>query len=162
DGGDGGIGVRARLEIDFDDADSGQRARLDVLDAAAKGEEALEAAGDVGLDLLRRHAVIEGRDDDHRDVHRGEHGDRHADERGGADNGDDQTDDHDKVRIADGEARHYCSFAAVIAVSLGLTCSPGWRLLRPATTTRSPSLRPLVTSTRSGDSRPRPSVRTST
>ena len=36
-------------------------------------EESLEAAGDVVFDLLRRHARIEGRDDDDGDVDRGEH-----------------------------------------------------------------------------------------
>ena len=36
DHGDRRIGIRARMEEDFDDADAGERARLDVLDAATE------------------------------------------------------------------------------------------------------------------------------
>ena len=106
DGGDSRIGIGARLEVDLDDADAGQRARFDVLDAAAQREEAFEAAGDVGFDLLRRHAGIERRHHHHRNVHRREHVHRHARQAGDADHGDDQADHDDEVGIADGEAGH--------------------------------------------------------
>ena len=40
-----------------------------MVDVGAKGEEALKGVGDVGFDLLRRHAVVES----------GHHHDRHID-----------------------------------------------------------------------------------
>ena len=69
---DRGVGIGARLEIDFDQAHPRQAARFDMVDAAAEGEEALETAGDVVFDLLGRHARIEGRDDHHGDLDRRE------------------------------------------------------------------------------------------
>ncbi len=66
------VGVGARLEEHLDDAHARQRPRLHVIDARAEREEPLEPAGDVGLDLLGRHAVVERRDDDLRNVDRRE------------------------------------------------------------------------------------------
>ena len=103
---DVGVGVGAGLEEHLDDADARQRPRLHVIDAGAEREEPLEAAGDVGLDLLRRHAVVERRDDDLRDVDVGEQVDRHAHDAGQPDDRDDQRHDDDEVGVADGEAGH--------------------------------------------------------
>ena len=122
------VRIGARLEVDLDDADAGKGARFDVLDAAAEREEAFEAAGDVGLDLLRRHAGIERGHDHHRDVHRREHVDGHAGETRHAHDRDEQADDDDEIWIADGKAGHDIEFlgyflqrVAVIAVTLGRT-----------------------------------------
>ena len=106
DGSDGGIGVRAGLEVDFDYADAGKGAGFDVLDTAAKSEEALETAGDIGLDLFGRHAGVESGHDDDRDVHGGEHIDRHAQQAGGAKDSDEEADDDDEIRVPDREAGH--------------------------------------------------------
>ena len=104
--GDVRVGARARLEVDLDDADAGQRPRLHVIDAGPEREEPLEAAGDVGLDLLGRHAVVERGDDDLRDVDVGKQVDGHAHDAREPDDGDDQPDDDDEVRVANGESGH--------------------------------------------------------
>ena len=84
----------------------GQRTRFHVVDARAEREEALETTGDVGLDLLGRHAAVEGGDHDLRNVDVGKEVHRHAHHAGDADHRHDQTDDDDEVRVADGKARH--------------------------------------------------------
>ena len=106
DGGHRRVRIGAGLEVDFDDADTGKGARLDVLDAGAEREEAFEPAGDIGLDLFRRHAGIERGHDHHRDVHRGEHVDGHADETRHAHDRDEQADNDDEIWIAYGKAGH--------------------------------------------------------
>ena len=68
------FGIRARLKVDLDQADAGQRARLNVVDTAAEGEEPFVAVGDVRFNLLRRHARVKGCNDDDRDVDLGETG----------------------------------------------------------------------------------------
>jgi hypothetical protein len=108
---DVGVGIRARLKIDFDDADTRQRSGFHVIDAAAQREEPFEPAGNLGFDFLRRHAVIEGGDDDLRDVDRRKQVDRHADHAGNPDHRDEQAADDDQVRVADGESRHSGSFS---------------------------------------------------
>ena len=77
-----------------------------MLDVAAQREEALETAGDVGLDLLRRHAGVERRDHNHGNIDRREQVDRHPGQAGDADDGDDQADDDDEIGIADRKAGH--------------------------------------------------------
>jgi hypothetical protein len=77
-----------------------------VIDAAAEREEALEAAGDVVLDLLRRHAVEERRDDHDRDVDLREEIHRHAHEAGRAEHEHEQAGDDDEIGITDREAGH--------------------------------------------------------
>ena len=42
DHGDRGIGIRARMEVNLDDADAGQRSGLDVLNAASERQKALQ------------------------------------------------------------------------------------------------------------------------
>ena len=71
------VGVGSGAEVDLDEADAGKRAGLHVVDAAGERELALEVIGDVGFDLLRRHAGVEGRDGDDRQVDGREHVDRH-------------------------------------------------------------------------------------
>ena len=73
-----GAQVNAGMKEHLDDADAGQRARFDVLDVAAKGEEPLEAGRDVRLHIHRRHARIKSGDDYDRDVETGKNVDRHA------------------------------------------------------------------------------------
>ena len=77
----GRVGIGARLEVDLDEADAGQRARFAVVDVGGQGEEALEGIGDVGFDLLRRHAVVERGHHHHRHVDLGKQIDRHAERR---------------------------------------------------------------------------------
>ena len=103
DGGDGGIGIGPGLEIHLDDADARQRARLDMLNAAAQREEALEAAGDVGFDLFRRHSGIERGHHHHGDVHRRKHIHGHASQAADADHRDHQADHDDQIRGSDGK-----------------------------------------------------------
>ena len=106
DGGDRRIRIGARLKVNLDHADAGERSRFDMLDAAAQREEALEAAGDVGLDLLRRHAGVEGGHHDHGNVHGREHIHRHPHQAADAHHRDDQADHHDEVRVLDGKPWH--------------------------------------------------------
>ena len=149
-----GVGVRAGLEEHLDDADARQRPRLHVVDAGAEREEPLEAAGDVGLDLFGRHAVVERRDDHLRDVDVGEQIDRHPHEARQPDDDHDQADDDDEVGVAEGKSRHQRSPPAGRGDSFGTTVAPGLSCARLPTTTRSPSLSPVLISTRSSVSRP--------
>ena len=75
------VGIGAGLEVDLDQADAGKRARFAVVDIGGQGEEALEGVGDVGLDLLRRHAVVERGDDHNGHVDLREKIDGHAEPR---------------------------------------------------------------------------------
>ena len=92
-------------------------------------EEAFEPAGDIGLDLLRRHAGIERRHHDHRNVDRREHVHRHPDQTRHAHHRNEQADNHDEIWIAYGKARHnieslgprYYIVFAVIVVTFGRT-----------------------------------------
>src|SRR5882672_9254439 len=108
-----------------------------MFDAAAEREESLEAAGDVGFDLLGRHSVVERRHHDHWNFHGGEHVHRHARQRRRADYRNHQADDDDEVWITDGKSRHRYSFTAAMVLTFGRTSSPACRPLRPAITTRS-------------------------
>jgi len=47
-------------------AHAGSRAGFAVVDIGAQSKEAFKSVRDVGLDLFRRHAVVEGRNDNHR------------------------------------------------------------------------------------------------
>ncbi len=100
------IRVHTRMKIDFDDADAGERARLDVFDAAAQRQEPLQAIGDAVLHLLRRHSRIKGRDHHYRYVDPRKHVDSHPGDADSAQNGDDQAGNQDEVRRLDSEFRH--------------------------------------------------------
>ena len=76
--GDRRVRVRPGLKIHSNHARARERPRLNVLDSARQRELPFEAAGNVGFDLLRRHAVIERRDHHHGDVDVREHVHRHA------------------------------------------------------------------------------------
>ena len=106
DDADGVIGVRAGLEIDFDEADAGKRARFDVVDAAREREESLESAGDVVFDLFGRHARKERRHHDHRNVDRWEQVHRHSQQTRHSHHTGYEADDDDEKRIAKGETGH--------------------------------------------------------
>src|SRR5581483_6509797 len=103
---DVGIGVSPWLEVNLDDTHSGQRARLDVLDTRAQGEEPLEPAGDIGFDLLGGHAGIERRDHDYRDVHRWKHVHRHLNKAAHSDHPDNEADNNNEVGITNGKSGH--------------------------------------------------------
>ena len=104
--GDGGIGVNAGLEIDFDNADAGERARLHVVNAGRQRKESLEAAGDVVFDLLRRHAGEKRGHHHHRDLDGGKEVHRQAHQAGHPHHANHEADHHDQERITDGKTRH--------------------------------------------------------
>jgi hypothetical protein len=91
------------LEEDFDDADAQQRARLRVVDAAGQREKAFQWVGDIGFDVLRRHARVKRRYYDLRQIDGGKEVDGHACKTRGADHQQGQADHHDEVWIANGE-----------------------------------------------------------
>ena len=72
------IGIGAGFEVDLDQAHAGERARLAVIHIGGQRKEALEGVGDVGFDLLRRHAVIERSHHHHRHIDVGKQVHRHA------------------------------------------------------------------------------------
>ena len=76
-----------------------------MLDAASQREEALESAGDVGFDLLGRHARVEGGNHDDRDVYRWKHVHRHAVQAVYPEYQDEQADHDDEIGVFDCEAR---------------------------------------------------------
>src|SRR3974390_143171 len=105
----GRIRVGTGLKVDLDEAYPGQGARLDVVDIAAQSKESFEGIGDVGLNLLRRHAAVE----------RGHHHDwnvdgrkqinRHAGDRCHANHNDGEAQHENEERILDRETRHWSS-----------------------------------------------------
>ena len=106
DGSHGRIGIGAGLEVHLDHAYARQRARFDMLDPAPQREEALEAARDVGFNLLGRHARVERCHRHHRDVHGGKHVHRHAHQADSPYHRNRQTGHQDEVRVVNGKARH--------------------------------------------------------
>src|SRR6185437_7070979 len=100
------IGGCARLEKNLNDAHAGQRARLNVVYSTAQGKKSFKATGDLGLDLLRRHAVIESGYYDLRDVDGRKEIDWHARQTRHAYYQDQQANYDDQVRVADREPRH--------------------------------------------------------
>ncbi len=128
---DGRVRTGARLEIDLDQADAGQRARFDVVDAAAQREEALEGIGDVGFHFFWGHTGIKRGHDHHRNVDRGKQIYGHACHGHHPDHGHDQADHDDEEGILDGKARHYSRppssiLASAMRLGLGSTRCPGW------------------------------------
>ena len=99
-----GVGVGAGLKVDLDDADAQQRTRFQVVDAARQREKAFQGIGDIGLDVLRRHAGVERRHHDLRQVDRGEKIHRHARQAGDSDHQEGQADHDDEVWISNGES----------------------------------------------------------
>ncbi len=86
--------------------DAGERARFDVIDVGAEREEALEGIGDVAFDLLRRHAGVEGGDDDDGNIDGREEIDRHGDDVDDADDQHHERDHDDEEGIAEGKFWH--------------------------------------------------------
>ena len=100
------VRIGSRLEVNLDQADAGERSRLDVVDVAAQREEALEGVGDVAFDLLRRHAAVERGHHDDRNLDLRKQIDRHARHRGHADHDDDQAEHQNEERMLDGKTGH--------------------------------------------------------
>ncbi len=104
-----GVGIGAGLEVNLDEADAGQRARLAVIDVGGQGEEALEGVGDVGFNLLRRHAAIESGHHHHRHVDLGEKIDGHPDRLDDAHQPTIRQSMMMKYGILECKLRHYCA-----------------------------------------------------
>src|SRR5579864_3497981 len=141
------VGVGSRLKINLDQADAGQRARFNVIDIAAQGEEPLEAAGDVSFNLFWRHPRVEGRDHHYRNVNGREKIDRHSYQNCSPNDCDHQTTNNNEVRVFDCKARHQNLSSWFWATTLGVTRSPGRNSEREPTTTRSFGESPETTST---------------
>ena len=77
-----------------------------MIDAASQREKALQRIGDVGLDILRRHAGIERRNHHFGKIDGGEQVHWHLREAGDTDHHQGQTDHDDEVRITNGKAGH--------------------------------------------------------
>ncbi len=103
---DVGIGVRARLKINFDQADAGHRTRFHVVDAAAQGKKSLERVGNVRFDLLRRHAVVKRGDQHDGNIDRRKHVHRHLHEAGDAEHADKKTNHDDEIWMSYRKSRH--------------------------------------------------------
>src|ERR1700733_1138580 len=109
-----GIRVGTRTEVDLDERDARERARLDVVDIGAEGEETLEGVGDVAFDLLRRHAGVERGNDDDRNINGREEIDRHGDDVDDADDEYHESDHDDEEGIAEGKFGHVSCLPALI------------------------------------------------
>src|SRR5580658_1072049 len=123
------VGVSAWFEINFDQADAGERARLGVIDVCAQSEEALECVRNIRFDLLRRHAVVKGGNDDYRYVDLGKEIDRHAEHVEDADQHDHQAEHDDEVGVFEGKLGHYWSPPWSSCKSIMLS---GARVMSPA------------------------------
>src|SRR5581483_1507043 len=136
-----------------------------MIDAAPQREESFKRIGNVGFDLLGRHPRVERCHHHHRDVDRGKQIDRHTYKRHRAHDCHHQAEDNDEEGIADGKTGHYRAPPASPAFSstgLGRTFSPARSSPRLPMTTWSPSARPASISTRSLDSAPNFTGRSST
>src|SRR5579872_6603160 len=80
-----------------------------MIDAAGEREEALQRISDIGLNILRRHARIEGRHHDFGQINGGKEVHRHLGKAGNADDEQSQTNYYDEIRIADRKAGHVTS-----------------------------------------------------
>ena len=77
-----------------------------MFDASSQGEEALEAAGDIVLNLFRGHAAEKSGDDHNRNLDGGKEIDRHPCDAGDAQDTNHQAEHDDKVGEPDGKFRH--------------------------------------------------------
>src|SRR5262249_35256367 len=100
------VRIRARLKVDLDKTDTGQRPGFDVINAAPESKESLEATGDVPLNFFRRHSRVECRNYYNRDIYVGEQVNGHAEEAGRSHDYDDQAYYYYEVRVFDGKPRH--------------------------------------------------------
>src|SRR5215472_6640004 len=150
-----GVGVGASLKVDFDEADTRQGARFDVIHTARQREPPLKGVGDVGFHLFGWHAGIKRRDDHHGNIDRREKIDRHARQGNRADDGDEQANHNEEVGVFDGEPGHQLPPSVSGApINLGWTLWPERNSLRFPMITRSPSDSPESTSTRELSSSP--------
>src|ERR1019366_9424738 len=121
-----GIGIAPRLEVNLDQAYARQRAGLDMVDVAAEGKKALERVGNVGLDLLRRHPRIEGRNHHYRNLDLREQIHRHPNHGGHTDHGDHQTKHDHEEWVVQSESRHLLSLSRL---TIAGTRGPRFQLL---------------------------------
>src|SRR5579859_2826166 len=77
-----------------------------MVNAAAQSKEALEAAGNLGFDLFRRHAVVKSGDHHLGNIDGGEQIDRHPGHAGDAHDGNQQASHDHYIRISDGKTSH--------------------------------------------------------
>ena len=99
-----------------------------MVDSASQRKETLVAICDICLDLLRRHAGVEGRDHDNRDINFRKQIDGHTRDCGNTHDDHHETKHQDEERMLDGKRGHYSltSCAAVgINAACGDTTSPG-------------------------------------
>src|ERR1022692_389054 len=120
-----------------------------MVDATSQGEKSLEGIGNVGFNLLRRHAGIKRRHDHYGDIDVGKEVHRHAYDGRHANHRDDKAQHDDEEWVSNREAGHaYCAPrsavypSSAIVLSLGSTCCPGRYAPRLPTITRSPSFNP--------------------
>ena len=99
----GDVGVLVEQEADDDLRDAFGRDRAQLVDAADGVDRFLDLVGDLGLDLLRRGAGLDRRDDDGREVDLREAIDAEAREREDADDGQRQDQDGREDRTFDAE-----------------------------------------------------------
>ena len=104
------IGVRAGagLKGDLDDADAEQGSGFEVVHSAGQSEKALQRIGDIGFDILRRHAREERGDHYLWNVDGREQIHRHPRYAQPSEQKQRKTNDHDEVRIANRKSRHEC------------------------------------------------------
>lgn len=69
--------------------------------AAGQRKPTFKRIGDIGFDLLRRHAGVKRGDDDDWNIDRRKEVNRHTNQGNGADDDDDQTQHDDKVGVLD-------------------------------------------------------------
>jgi len=102
----GRIGIGTRLEVNLDQAHAGKRAGFAVVDVRGQREETLERVGDVGFDLLGRHAVVKRSHHNHRHIDLGKQVDRHTHDIHYADKRYHQAQHQDEVGESEGKLRH--------------------------------------------------------
>src|SRR5215469_4896024 len=98
-----GVGAGSGLEVHTNDADTEQRPRLHVIDAAGQGEETLQGIGNGGFNVLRRHSRVERGHHHFRQIDCGEQIHRHARQAGDANHHQHETDHDNEIWITDGK-----------------------------------------------------------
>ena len=74
-----------------------------MIDSGGQGKEPLEGVGDVRFDLLRRHAVIEGRHQHHGNIDGRKHVHRHLGHAGDAEHNHDEAKNDNQIGMSDGK-----------------------------------------------------------
>src|ERR1051326_5895154 len=132
-----------------------------MINVAAQCEEAFKSAGDVGLNLFRRHSRVESRHNHDGNVDRREQIDRHPGQNCGANDCDHKAAHNNEVRIFNRKARHQNLSFVFSATTLVATTSPARNSAREPTTTRSSGASPETISTWFAPSSPSCTARSS-